>query len=77
MSCGQNGGSRPTKPGASYDGVHKSRWKTRHFPSDLGDLEGLLNSYYSVTLHEASGLPISRDFPGILIVLILKTSGMG
>ena len=32
MSCGQNGGSRPTKPGASYDGVHKSRWKTRHLP---------------------------------------------
>ena len=36
MSCGQNGGSRPTKPGASYDGVHKSRWKTRHFASDSG-----------------------------------------
>ena len=44
MSCGQNGGSRPTKPGASYDGVHKSRWKTRHFASGLGNLEGLLNS---------------------------------
>jgi len=64
---------RLSKRKADVTGRKKIRFSALQNPGSRKAKEGL----YFACSWLAAVLPISRDFSGILIVLILKTSGMG